>query len=54
MLAACRCPAQFGRADLTQVLLKECPAPSTHADADAAKVTINNAEIMLLRVTVQA
>jgi hypothetical protein len=45
--------SQLERADLEQCLLKELPAPSTHADADVARVTINSAEMMLLRVKVQ-
>jgi hypothetical protein len=31
-------------------LLKELPAPSMHADADIARLTINSAEVMPLRV----
>ena len=49
MLAACSCRSQLGRADLIQPLLK-LPAPSTHADADVARVTINSAEMMRLQV----
>jgi hypothetical protein len=45
--------SQLERADLEQCLVKELPAPSTHADADVARVTINSAEMMLLRVKVQ-
>ena len=54
VLAACSCRSQFGRAGLTQGVLKELPAASMHADADVATVTINSAEMMLLRVKVQA
>jgi hypothetical protein len=53
VLAAFCCRLQLGRADLRLPLLKELPARSTHTDADVARVTINSAEIMQLRVTVQ-
>jgi len=51
--ATCSCRAQLGCVDLAQPLLKELPVPSTHAEADVAKVTINSAEMMLLRVKIQ-
>ena len=52
MLETCSCRAQLGCVDLEQPLLKEVPVPSTHAEADVARVTINSAEMMLLRVKV--
>jgi hypothetical protein len=52
-LAACIDRSQLGR-ELKHVLLDELPTPSTHADADVAKVTMSSAAMMLLRVKVQA
>ena len=46
---ALRFRSQLGRDKLEHNLLDELPMPSTHADADVAKVTINRAEIRVLR-----
>src|SRR5215470_19437539 len=50
---AWRLRRQLGREDLEHSLLDELPTPSTQADADVAKVTINSAEMMVLRGIVQ-
>ena len=42
---ALRFPAPLGREDLAHSLLDQLPVPSTQADTDMAKVTINRAEV---------
>jgi len=46
---AARFRSQLGREGLEHRLLDELPTPSTQADADMAKLTINSAEIRVLR-----
>ena len=45
--------SQLARDDLKQDFLSELPTPSTHADADVAKVTIRNAAMTVLRAKVK-